>query len=107
MDDKMTAAIGADRLKSFSPADLRRSDSDRERYDAAQDAGIALKRMRKSAGYRLGTLADLLGMPTEDLKKAEAGQLVGDGKDGRLIDFPAALLVRVARLTKQKHIPLP
>lgn len=99
-------AITDDRLKPFKPQDLRR-DGDRDIYDAAQDAGVALKRMRKAAGYRLGTLADLLGLPTADLKKAEAGQLVVRGEDGRLIDCAPLLLIRVARLTKQKSIPLP
>jgi hypothetical protein len=101
----MTEMVSADRLKPFDVS--RRKSAHDQFLDAAQDAGICLKMMRKAAKLRVEVLAERLGMPPEDLKKAEKGQLVERGCDGRLIDFPAALLIRVARLTDQKSIPLP
>jgi hypothetical protein len=101
--DKM---IAANRLKPFK-LHPRLEAGDPELIAAAQDAGLALTMMRKEAGMELGELADALGMATDELEMAERGQLVERSHDGRLIDFSAALLVRVARLTKQKAIPLP
>jgi hypothetical protein len=119
--------VSADRLKPFNPK-IRplaagRTDSGPERepenaeipalrtlgllLDAAQDAGIALRMLRDAAKMEIGDLAERLGMRLEDLEKAERGQLVERSRDGRLIDFSAALLVRVARVTKQESIPLP
>jgi DNA-binding transcriptional regulator YiaG len=99
------------RLKPFDPNALRRKNQPHAEnprlLEAAQDAGLALKMMRKAAKLTVGHLADMLGMPTEDLKKAEAGQLVERSHDGRVIDAPGALLVLVARLTDHKFIPLP
>jgi predicted transcriptional regulator len=63
--------------------------------------------MRKQAKVSVGHLAEQLGMPVDDIKKAERGQLVERSEDGRLIDFSASLLVRVARLLDAKSIPLP
>jgi ribosome-binding protein aMBF1 (putative translation factor) len=99
--------VGADRLKPFRPESRRREAEHDELLDAAQDAGICLRMMRKAAKLEVKDLAERLGMRPEDLRKAEKGQLVERGSDGRLIDFPAALLIRVARLTDQKSILLP
>lgn len=97
-----------DRLQPFEPRRQRtQNEMDDGWLEAAQDAGIALKTMRKAAGLTVPRLADLIGMSVEDLKRAEAGQLVKPGKDGELLDVLGALLVFVARVTDQDAIPLP
>jgi ribosome-binding protein aMBF1 (putative translation factor) len=97
--------VSADRLKPFEVP--RRESAHDQFLDAAQDAGICLRMMRQAAKLKIEVLAERLGISAADLKKAEKGQLVERSNDGRLIDFPAALLIRVARLTNQKSIPLP
>jgi DNA-binding transcriptional regulator YiaG len=101
----MSEMVSADRLKPF---EVRRRESAHNQFlDAAQDAGICLEMMRQAAKLKIEVLAERLGMSPDDLQKAEKGQLVEHSGDGRLIDFPAALLIRVARLTGRKSIPLP
>jgi hypothetical protein len=102
--------LDSDRLKAFEPkarAKTAGASDDPRVIEAAQDAGIAMKMMRKARKLRLGVLAEQIGMRAEDLRRAEAGQLVERSEDGRLIDCPGALLVLVARLTDHKFIPLP
>lgn len=93
----------------FTMDDLPMADDadDRAVLDAAQDAGIALKMMREEADWSLEKLADVLSLSKDYLGSAEAGQLVEITADGRFIDMSSTLLVRVARATGHKSIPLP
>ena len=101
--------IEMEKLKPFAP---RRRGTNQEPDDprlleAAQDAGVSLKIMRKAVGWSLRQLSAESGLPYELLRLAESGQLVERTEDGRLIDAPAAILVLVARVTRHESIPLP
>jgi hypothetical protein len=97
-------AVTSIRLKPF-PEDLRRPR--KPALDAAQDAGTCLRMMRETREWKIEDLAQRLGMSVDELRMAENGQLVERASDGRLIDFPAALLILAARIMKCEYIPLP
>jgi hypothetical protein len=97
-------AISADRLRPF-PDDLRRPR--RPLLDAAMQAGICLRMMRESREWKIEDLAPRVGISVDELTMAENGQLVERTSDGRLVDFPAALLIRAARVMGLTSIPLP
>jgi hypothetical protein len=97
-------AISSLRLKPF-PEDLRRQR--KPALDAAQDAGTSLRMMREAREWKIEDLAPRLGISADELRMAEDGQLVERATDGRLIDFPAALLIFAARIMHWEYIPLP
>jgi hypothetical protein len=97
-------AISSDRLKPF-PDDLRRQRT--PILDAAQEAGTCLRMMQEAREWKKEALAPKLGISVDELTLAENGQFVERTSDGRLIDFPAALLVLAARIIGVDKIPLP
>jgi hypothetical protein len=63
--------------------------------------------MREAQDWQPEQLASRLGLTVDELKMAENGQFVERAVDGRLIDFPAALLILAARVIGLTNIQLP
>jgi len=63
--------------------------------------------MREAKDLKHEDLAPQLGITADELRMAENGQFVERASDGRLIDFPAALLILAAPVIGLTSIQLP